>query len=636
MKPTFRADIEGLRALAILAVVACHAKLPYMQGGFVGVDIFFVLSGYLITAMLVREIATNGRVSFLSFYARRFRRLFPALVLMLLVSSVFAAIFLSPLEHGPHAYSGQAAFLWVSNFYFALSNFGYFEAGSAGNIFLHTWSLCVEEQFYLLWPALILAIVNSNKPLITSLVVVFSACLALSIYLSYTHPLWGFYSMPSRGWQFALGGIVCLLTTSKPPKTYHSTTICALAGYGGLTLILASILLIDEQMTYPGFASLAPSLGAALIIHARESSTSKALSVTPMLVIGRISYSWYLWHWPVLVLGGLIFHRQDLEFQLMLVLISFTLAVIAYITVENPIRSKKFKPIHVVMASICVMFLGVALTNAWIRLAPQWADAPGMFVYDAARADLPQIYDNSGDCDSWYESAEVVACSFGPEDADHTVVIFGDSVLAQWFSAFHLIYVEKGWNLKVLTKSACPMVDESIYYEPAKGIYAVCDEWRDSTIDYLKELKPDTVFMGSSATYDFSDEQWLSGTKRIVEPLSNAAGKVYIIRGTPRLTFDGPECLSSEDWRPDFLGGFSGCKSEVSVEPDGNVFAAIKEAIAPFDNARILDFNSFVCPDTVCKAHNGEQFVFRDNAHLTDKFVRSITPQIREKIAQAE
>lgn len=611
-----RSDIEGLRAIAILAVVACHAKLPFMQGGFVGVDIFFVLSGYLITGLLVKEINETGKLSFLSFYARRFKRLLPALGLMLVISSLVATVVFSPGEQSSHAYSGQSAFLWMSNFYFAMSDVGYFDAGSSANIFLHTWSLGVEEQFYLVWPALILAMLTNGKqtPALNWLIALFVGGLALSVYLSYASPLFGFYSMPSRAWQFALGGIVWLL----PHRSYANGL-----GYIGMALITVSILAIDEGMTYPGVVAIIPSLGAALVLFARL----PALSIKPLTSIGRVSYSWYLWHWPVLIMGGIVFNRHDIAFQLLLAAVSFALAVLAYALVENPIRRSPIKPASVVAASALVMASGAVLASGWIDKARLWGSSPEMEVYAAIRANAPQVY--GMECDAWFESAELTPCQFG--SGEKVAVLFGDSFAVQWFSAFAKIYVDSGWSLIVLTKSACPMVDQSIYYDRIKGMYQVCDEWRRAAAGMIAGIRPDIVLMGSSLAYEFTPAEWRDGAARIITPLSEVAGKIYVIRPTPSLSFDGPNCLARHQWQPAFLAGLSHCDSPASTEPDESVLNALQEASKTFDNVSVLDFSDLVCPDGICSAGS-----YRDNAHITDRFVRSITPQIREIINHAQ
>jgi peptidoglycan/LPS O-acetylase OafA/YrhL len=629
-KATYRPDIEGLRAIAILAVILCHAKMPYMQGGFVGVDIFFVLSGYLITGLLVREIAQTGKVNFLSFYARRFKRLLPGLALMILVSCLAAYILLAPSEQTFQSDSSLYASLWISNIGYMLASTDYFNPFTT-NLFLHTWSLGVEEQFYLVWPALILLFMRTeNTVLLTWLVLVFTACLGLSIALSNIAPSWGFYSMPSRGWQFALGGIVSLVATTGLSEKYKSATARTLAGHGGLCLILAGILLFDEQMKYPGYAALVPSMGAALILFAQGSPVNNAMSAKPMQAIGKISYSWYLWHWPVFIFGTTLTHRTDLALYSLLIVISLLLAILAYKTVEMPIRNRQLNPRGMIACSIVLMTSGAAASSAWNQGSSTWASNGDQRQFSLVRFDRPDIYGLG--CDGWYSIADVNACSFNDGEYSKTAVMLGDSVGLQWFSAFASIYGTGDWRLLVVTKSGCPIADEPVYYRTIGRMYTVCEDWRNAAVKFITELKPELVLIGSAADYELED--WESATRRILDPISKATDRVYVIQGSPYLSVHGPDCLSREKWQPAAIASLAACASP--YKPNTEAFSAIDAAAAEFKNVRTLNFNDLVCPDGVCSARNDKVVVFRDAFHVTDRFVRSVTPQIMERIAEAQ
>lgn len=653
----FRKDIEGLRALAVLAVVAAHARIPFLDGGFVGVDIFFVLSGFLITGLLVREIEATGKLKFVAFYARRFKRLLPGLMLMLLMSSIAAAIVFAPAEQFAQIQTAQAAALWLSNFYFIIASFGYFDSGAENNLFLHTWSLGVEEQFYLLWPCLVLALMSvgskegsdKKQQLQNGFVVIFSIGLLASIAMSTFNPLWGFYSMPSRAWQFALGAIVYLRTQMNANvdsqgviqrKRFYQNSY-ALAGWTGLLLIIGSVLFIDANMVYPGAFALAPSVGTALLLFAGSTvatpMVSKILSAKPARAVGRISYSWYLWHWPVLVIGNVLFQNDSIIVQLALVAVSLVIASIAFYTVEMPVRNSRpisMRPKITVISAIILMLAGTLVGSKWKSSAEVWAALPSQAIYQQIRTSLPAPY--AMGCDQWVSSAEVRVCSFGDSAAEKTAVLFGDSVGMQWFSAFANNFASDGWRLLVLTKSACPMVDKPIFYARIGGQYLVCEIWRNAAIEYLAELKPQLIFMGSTATYGFSAEEWQTGTESILRSLSAAADEIFIIRGTPRLAFDGPGCLSRHDWQPQFLSNLSDCTSGENLDPDLQVLAALQKAAASFPNVRILDLNPMICPGGICNAHDGSNFVFRDSQHVSDNFVKSVSQDVYTAIRQQQ
>lgn len=657
-KSKWRADIEGLRALAIVGVVADHAGLPFVQGGFVGVDIFFVLSGYLISSLLLQELRTSGSINFVAFYARRLRRLLPGLVLMLLFGSIIGAAVLAPYEQIPQAQAAGSAFLWLSNFHFSIADFGYFDLGSESNLYLHTWSLGVEEQFYLLWPLLLLYLLTGTPGspdtkqarLRMGLALVLLASFVLCILLTTNAPLWAFYAMPSRCWQFALGALVYLHVNSARQQAAgegisggFSQPVQLWAGWAGAILILGSAFFMHERMSYPGGWAVLPSAGAALVIFAgsgavmTQSGFSQLLAAAPMRFIGKVSYSWYLWHWPVLVLGSVLRPEGDIAYQLFLMALSLLLATVAYFLVEKPVRNSEWlrNRHRVTLAGALVLMAGgVLLGQSWKTAATAWTEHPTQVAYQALRSDLPQLY--SLGCDEWFSSSRVKVCSFGESAAANTAVLFGDSVGLQWFSAIAPYYAQSGWRVLVVTKSSCPLVDESWFYPRIGAEYVVCDQWRHAAVNFLVELKPALIFMGSAATYDYSSVQWRDGSARILAPLSAAAGKIYVIRGTPRLPFDGPGCLARQDWQPEFIARLSDCAAPVPVVPDAEVLVALQAATAQFANVRLLDFTSLLCPDGYCRARIRDSIVFRDPQHVTNRYVEALRQEVLNAITAAE
>jgi peptidoglycan/LPS O-acetylase OafA/YrhL len=295
----YRPDIDGLRAVAVLSVLAFHIRLRGIQGGFVGVDVFFVISGYLISSIVFSEIA-ESRYSVIGFYERRIRRIFPALFAMLAVFSVFAVIYLLPAELVAYGKSTLAATASASNFYFWRHS-GYFDSPTSYPL-LHTWSLAVEEQFYILFP-LFLLLVRKFFPtrLRPSVIVLFCASLVASAVVVFRYRETAFYMPYTRAWELLLGTILSLGMLPRLPRAWQRN----LATLAGIGLIAFSILFYTERMLFPGLSALAPCVGSALIIGAGESGSSligKILSWRPIVFIGLISYSLYLWHWPVIVL----------------------------------------------------------------------------------------------------------------------------------------------------------------------------------------------------------------------------------------------------------------------------------------------------------------------------------------------
>jgi peptidoglycan/LPS O-acetylase OafA/YrhL len=339
-----RGDIEGLRAVAVVLVVLFHASLGGVPGGFVGVDVFFVISGFLITGLLLREREANGTISLAAFYARRVRRLLPAALLVLLVTLLASIALLPPLLVPGVATDTAAAALYVSNMGFAAQATDYFAAGGTPSPILHFWSLGVEEQFYLFWPAVVLLVARgANRParrVGATVLVIAVASFALSWWLTSADAPWAFFSLPARAWELALGGILAVAGTrlrSLPEP------VAAGAGWVGLGLIVLAAVALTDATPFPGSAALLPTVGAALVIvggsRPAAGGPARVLGTAVPRFLGRISYSLYLWHWPLLVLpaaaAGVALPWPE---RVVLVVVAVVLAAGTQRWVEDPLR----------------------------------------------------------------------------------------------------------------------------------------------------------------------------------------------------------------------------------------------------------------------------------------------------------
>lgn len=640
----FRADIEGLRAVAILLVVAAHAKVPWLAGGFIGVDVFFVLSGFLITGLLLMEFEQNGNIRLSAFYARRLQRLFPALLVVVVATCLASGVLLAPHEQQQLGASALAAATWVSNFYFSFAQLDYFGARADANPFLHTWSLGVEEQFYLLWPTVLLFLLGAwgwqgrrfeRDRLFRGLVAIFLAGFAFSVFLTYTAPRLGFYMVVSRAWQFALGALVLLASqrfgTRRPVAGWW--------GWLGLAGIVVSAMLLDAQKPYPGTWAMAPSLATALVLWSgsqpgdASTGASRLLSQPPMQAIGGLSYAWYLWHWPVLLLGASLFDASRPLTMAALVAASLALAWITRIAVEGPIRHSRelrSRPASVLLASAVAMLVVAVAVQWWQSAARGWSQATEQRRIAAIRGDVPRIYPMG--CDEWYSTARVKTCWFGNENARKTAVLIGDSMVGQWFPALAPITEDPDWRLLVVTKSACAMVDAPFFYERIGRRYTECETWRRDAVAMLQELKPDLVVSGSSSSYPFSQQQWIEGSKRVFLLLASSAERVVILQSTPTLPFDAPACLAREGWRPDGVHRPAACSSSSQHDGKQAVRDAIQQAARGLPNVRVLDFSGDVCPNHRCSALLAGTPVFRDTQHLSGAFARRMAPRFLERV----
>ena len=648
----YRGDIEGLRAIAILLVVAAHAGVPWLGGGFVGVDVFFVLSGYLITALLVQEVERDGRIGFAAFYARRLRRLLPALLFMIVVVSLLAALLLAPNEQTPDTVGAASAAFWASNLYFAFSHLDYFGPDAGSNLFLHTWSLGVEEQFYLVWPALIaLLLLGRGRRLTMSIrrlkiamsVVAIISLVACTVW-TYTSQRFAFYLMPSRAWEFALGALTLLhfgmpaVNTTPQAKPRASQSALRVVGVVGAGCIFAAALLFNSSQPFPGLRALLPAIGAALILAAGardEGGISRLLACRPMQAIGHVSYSWYLWHWPALLLAGAVALQATANpvYRLGVVVLSLLAATFSYFLVESPIRRSKAlmaRPGRAIFAALVLMVLTNALCLRWWHAALEWANAPEQRKFLEAHVDAPVIY--AMGCDDWFHSADVHICEFGPSNAAHSVVLMGDSIAGQWFPAVAKAFDRPGWRLLVLTKSSCPMVDKPYFYARIGREYTECADWRANALRQVASMKPDVVIMSSFPTLALDKEQWIDGTSDVLRKISPDAGHVFLVRATPRLPFNGPDCLAARQWRPSLLDFSSGCSAAAQSRQNADVYSWLTQSASGFANVTPLDMNDLVCPNGICAAEREDEVVFRDNEHMTASFAGSLGKDLALKM----
>lgn len=367
-RPRYRADVDGLRAIAILSVVLYHARLPLFDGGFVGVDVFFVISGYLIGGIVYRDVS-RGRYSFGTFYVRRARRILPALLAMMLATAALALALLPPDDLRSFAKSAAAALFGSANIRFwALTH--YFGIDWRQDPLVMTWSLGVEEQFYLFLPPLMLVLHRfAPRSIVPAIALLSFASMALSVRLTETQPSAAFYLLPGRAWELGIGVLAALWQEHR--RGAIGRRMAEPVGAAGLAAVLLAIVTFEERTHFPGIAALLPTLGTAALIVAEPGWINRTLlAATPMRFVGLISYSWYLWHWPVMV-----FTRVAVGSELsaatvaLVVLVSFAAAVLSWRFVEQPFRRRSAAPNGRVLLRYAAALLGCLMVARICYLA---------------------------------------------------------------------------------------------------------------------------------------------------------------------------------------------------------------------------------------------------------------------------
>lgn len=501
--------MQGLRAVAVLAVVAFHAGLP-LSGGFAGVDVFFVISGFVISGALMRELSRSGRISFATFYRRRLRRLIPAAAVVSVVTLLGSLLFLSPVTgQQVSAEAALASSLFVSNIYFAVSSGGYFSPVVEGNPFLHTWSLSVEEQFYLVFPLLLLVVLKLSrrrsreaKEWHYAIVVAALAVVSFALCVWLTHGpfpsgsgLWAkledysdrlaFYSPVTRAWEFGLGVLVQLWERHR--KAIDAVHLGPAASRAsellGWALLLGGIVLLTEH-EFPGWKALVPALGTALVIHAygrrHGGLGERLLSARPLTWIGDRSYSWYLWHWPAVVFAGAV-APGSVPAKVVASLLALGLAAGSYRWVEEPVRrapdgARIGRPLTIVTAGIVVP---VALAGGLLAGARA---AWGQPVYQAMRAQLAEEHlDRTSGC---FGAAPVgdpsrARCTWPVEGSRGTVLFIGDSHAGHLSEAAVSAINSLGYTAEVATFGSCPLVQRPDQLSQA------CSNWVDRSLQFI-------------------------------------------------------------------------------------------------------------------------------------------------------
>lgn len=645
----FRADIQGLRALAVTLVVLYHAGVTALPGGYVGVDVFFVISGYVIGAVLLRELTAGAgqrpRLDFIGFYARRIRRLLPAAFVVVLTTLVAAWFICSPLELRTLAVSALATTLYFSNLRFALAQTDYLAESSDQDPLLHTWSLAVEEQFYLVWPLLLLALVRiiPSRHRDPGLIVGIGGLAALSLlasdYQTAYHGPWGFFSPWTRAWEFAAGMLAYLLGRHLPTSLPAAGLLVSAGGFAG---VMYAALTFDHDTRFPGTAALVPVAGTfALLLgptlDPRRSWWTTALGSPPLRLLGDLSYSWYLWHWPVFTFARRLWGEPSVVEAAGLVLATLALAYASFQLIEDPIRRGRrlrlSSPRWVATGLTATLLVaGVAGGLAWI--VNSTLNSPAQRIYAEAKADLPILRDKG--CLLGLTATLQPDCRFGEPKGRRTVVLFGDSHAAHWFPALDALADVHDWRLHAWVKSACPAFQVSTYQETLQRAYRECHAWREDVLARILSLRPDLVVLGNSKSYlrgegraHLPAARWQAGIASTLRTFEAAGIRVAVLGDTPWPGYDVPRCLSDAAWRqrdPALTCTFP--------DPAARAVAQLESsASAPFGSAAFVPTFDLTCPDPArCPTVRNGAVLYHDHSHLTAGASRTLAPALGQRL----
>jgi len=631
----YRPDIDGLRAVAVLGVILYHFGADWLPGGFAGVDVFFVISGYLITSVIRRELEM-GTFSFAGFWMRRIRRIMPALLVMIVVSLGLGWLILMPGDLNSLGYQGVAAAFGASNFYFWRTS-GYFDQVSELVPLLHTWSLGVEEQFYLVWPLVLLAGwtlgKHRDRPMLAVVAVVAIASFSLSLYLTGTRPEAAFYLAPARGWELALGAA---LTYAPPPS--NRLLALLLSAIGGAILGYA-FMTISADMPFPGWAALLPCGAAAMLIHGGmlPHRLTGILSAPPVVAIGKLSYSLYLWHWPVWV-----FYRHynnsndpDLPSAIVLAGIVFALAYLSWRFVEEPFRrhqsqSRTLRTVGGLAAIVLVSLAGIGASGGGQWRIPDrlrgMDSLERMWEWQCPRVlSLPDVYADLGS-----------VCEFGADwnDAAQKVILWGDSHAEHMAPLLQALVGERNVSVRLLRLCAAA-ISRQVQYTRADipGYTENCDATRALAVGYLNANSDvDTVVLAGywtplaevlhapgkpAGNHDEGVRLLAEGLKSVIIETALPERAFFVVMDVPRFWGTAPSTCND----PESLLLRRGCQSEGQGASRESHLAEKADLLRAFQQltglgATVIDTGAGLCQSGTCQTVLNGEFIYRDVNHI--------------------
>jgi peptidoglycan/LPS O-acetylase OafA/YrhL len=684
-----RPDVQGLRAVAVCVVILGHGHIPGFQGGFVGVDVFFVVSGFLISTLLLHEATSTGHVRVGAFYARRARRILPAAALVLIATSVFAAVELPASRVASIVGDIRWAAFFLANVHFSQAGTDYFQQGRGTSPVQHTWSLAVEEQFYLVWPVVLLLVfllVARRRLLVTRTVVVaaWTASLVWSVLLTERSPTAAYFSSATRAWELATGALLALAGHSLARLPTRLRHVLAL---GGLAGIAVSVGWYDESTSFPGWRAVLPVFGTAALLAAGAAGAvgvARLLTLRPVRYVGDISYSLYLWHWPVLVLGVLLIgHLPSLQQTVVLIAVISAASVLSYHLVENPIRHQRlpgFRGLRGLALWPVVLVLVLATSGAAAAFAehqfesriqgspeasrPDAAlvvrhtrgangrnrvvlpDPAVRAMIDAALRDadrdkpipFPLVNFKHLDADLWqskfhcyasWEESRVRLCPRGDRQASRTVVLYGDSHAGMWLPPIDLLGRRDGFRVIPLIKLGCAPFDVEQLHLGAP--LPACPPFRTWALKQMRQLHPDVVLLAYRGLLEVVPDEgqsiedaWRSGARESLHELAGITPRVEVISDISSLDFSPADCLTGQ------RSTMASCTQHLQpVTATGN---RLTSEAARATGARFVDVTGLVCRHHRCPLVVSRVITYRDPWHVSLAWSRIVASELGRRL----
>ncbi|CAN5577401.1 acyltransferase family protein [soil metagenome] len=673
-----RRDIQALRAIAVLGVVLFHIWPNRLTGGYAGVDVFFVVSGFLLTSHLLREVVLTGTVRLAAFWARRARRLLPAALLVLLVS-VMATLLIVPQSNWISFLTDIGASAgYVVNWLLASNAVDYLASEAAPSVAQHYWSLSVEEQFYIVWPLLIVGAIllarRARSPrLAIALVlgVVTSASLIVSVVWTASDPQYAYFATPVRAWEFGLGALTAMIPASLLAQLRARRPLAGMLSVLGVVAILVTLLFYTSATPFPGYTALLPVLGTVAVIVAGDGApaTKWVAGLPPVQWIGDVSYSAYLWHWPIVVLVPYVTRHTFTFIEAVGVLVvTFVLAFVSERFVENPARRAawlaKARPRRTLLLTAAGMavVIGAAVVPAVyisdrithsLEVAHEFEQKDGCFgaaatdpenqpcinhsldgviVPDLASGFRDAVLPDGANCRSNSRSTQLLICTFGSTTAAAPrVALVGDSHAEHWVPALTRLADTDGFRFDTYLKGGCPFsTAQRADNDPKQR--RTCTEWNAAALREILAKHYDVVVTSSVSGHPLapingtaSARAGVNGLIDVWTQLQDAGITVVAIRDVPKMPFNVPTCLTSKGEPAERISACVAPESE-ALATDAQVQAAQQLGV------HLVDLTPFFCQDAVCHSVVGSVIVYRDEGHLGGTFSRTLAPFIQRQL----
>ena len=645
---TIRPEIQALRALAVTLVVVYHLWPTALPGGFTGVDVFFVISGFLITSQLLRELDRTGTLSLTGFWARRARRILPAAFLTVAACGL-AMVAVVPMSLWPQFLNElRASVLYVQNWQLAADAVDYFAvAENAPSPVQHFWSLSVEEQFYLVWPVLIVL----ARGRIAAMAALTALSLGYSLYDTAIDPAAAYFVTPARAWEFGAGGLLAAL----PAPARPSRRLCV----AGLAAILAGAFAFSVSTPFPGLAAFVPVVGAVAVI--RAGPALRVLALRPVQWLGDLSYSVYLWHWPLLVLAPFFVQSDSRTAILMLTLL---LAWLSKRLVEDPVRAAPFlaRPARTFCAtgfiSFALLALSAGATTHVKSAARDAAHATETMIashprcFGAAARDPEQPCANpalrlsvvpspleardrrNAPCTIVERIDPLQVCTFGVprQRATATIALLGDSHASHWRAALDVVARAKRWRGLSITHTSCPLSTARRRLPPPDR--KRCDRWRTQVFQWFRdhpEVK--TIFVsalsGGAGVAAGGLDAEVRGYVGAWRRLPASVERIVVIRDTPKVHGDTDVCVERAIAHKRAAGRACAVPRSTALDRDAEVLAAAR---LRSPRVRTIDLTRFLCDARPCYPVVGGALVYKDNTHMTTVFAETLGPYLQRAI----